>query len=78
VNGKVDEMAGKVSALEDSLKDGIQALQEALTTILTAKRVVKRGKDGKAEGIDITLPDGAVIASQRVMRDKGGKIVGAE
>jgi hypothetical protein len=78
VNGKVDEMAGKVSALEDSLKDGIQALQEALTTILTAKRVVKRGKDGKAEGIDITLPGGAVIASQRVMRDKGGKIVGAE
>lgn len=70
------EMAGQVQQLSAKLEDAIGSLQEALATVLTAKRQVRRGKDGKAEGVDILGPDGAVIASQSIQRGPDGKIAG--
>jgi hypothetical protein len=71
------EMAGQVQQLSAKLEDAIGSLQEALATVLTAKRQIRRGKDGKAEGVDVIGPDGAVIASQSVQRGPDGRIAGA-
>jgi hypothetical protein len=70
------EMAGQVQQLSAKLEDAIGSLQEALATVLTAKRQIRRGKDGKAEGVDIVGPDGAVIASQKVQRGPDGRAIG--
>jgi hypothetical protein len=71
------EMAGQVQQLSQKLEDAIGSLQEALATVLTAKRQIRRGKDGKAEGVDIVGPDGSVIASQKVQRGPDGRVAGA-
>jgi hypothetical protein len=71
------EMAGQVQQLSQKLEDAIGSLQEALATVLTAKRQIRRGKDGKAEGVDIVSKDGSVIASQKVERGPDGRIAGA-
>jgi hypothetical protein len=70
------EMAGQVQQLSAKLEDAIGSLQEALATVLTAKRQIRRGKDGRAEGVDIVGKDGAVIASQKVQRGPDGKAIG--
>lgn len=70
------EMAGQVQQLSQKLEDAIGSLQEALATVLTAKRQIRRGKDGRAEGVDILGPDGAVIASQKVQRGPDGRAIG--
>lgn len=70
------EMAGQVQQLSAKLEAAIGSLQEALATVLTAKRQVRRGANGKAEGLDILGPDGAVIASQSIQRGPDGKIMG--
>jgi hypothetical protein len=74
--GPALEMAGQVQQLSAKLEDAIGSLQEALATVLTAKRQIRRGKDGKAEGVDIVGPDGAVIASQKVQRGPDGRAIG--
>lgn len=71
------EMAGQVQQLSAKLEEAIGSLQEALATVLTAKRQIRRGKDGKAEGVDIVGPDGAVIASQKVQRGPDGRVLGS-
>jgi hypothetical protein len=71
------EMAGQVQQLSEKLEGAISSLQDALATVLTAKRQIRRGKDGKAEGVDIVGPDGGVIASQSVQRGPDGRIAGA-
>jgi hypothetical protein len=71
------EMAGQVQQLSEKLEGAITSLQDALATVLTAKRQIRRGKDGKAEGVDVVGPDGAVIASQKVQRGPDGRVTGA-
>jgi hypothetical protein len=71
------EMAGQVQQLASRLEDAIGSLQGALQTILTAKRTIRRGKDGKAEGVDITASDGSLIAQQSIQRGTDGRIAGA-
>jgi hypothetical protein len=72
------EMAGQVKELASKLEDGIESLKGALQIILTAKRVIKKGKNGKAEGVDIVAPDGSVIASQKVVRGPDGSLQGTQ
>jgi hypothetical protein len=71
------EMAGQVQQLAGKLEDAITSLQGALQTILTAKRTIRRGKDGRAEGVDIVGPDGALIAQQAIQRGPDGRIAGS-
>jgi hypothetical protein len=70
------EMAGQVQQLSAKLEDAIGSLQEALATVLTAKRQIRRGKDGRAEGVDIVDANGGVIASQKVQRGPDGRATG--
>ena len=71
------EMAGQVQQLAGKLEEAITSLQGALQTVLTAKRTIRRGKNGQAEGVDIVGPDGSVIASQKVQRGPDGRINGS-
>jgi hypothetical protein len=71
------EMANQVQQLAEQLTGAVESMKEALSTVLTAKRQIRRGKDGKAEGVDVVGPDGAVIASQSVQRGPDGRIAGA-
>lgn len=71
------ELAGQVQEMAGKLEDAVESLKGALQIILTAKRTIRRGKNGQAEGVDITGPDGALIASQSVQRGPDGRIAGA-
>jgi hypothetical protein len=71
------EMAGQVQELAGQLQDAVQSMKDALSIVLTAKRQIRRGKDGKAEGVDVVGPDGSVIASQSVQRGPDGRVVGS-
>jgi hypothetical protein len=73
ISAQVDELQQTVAEGREVLSD----MQQAIKTLITAKRQIRRGKDGKAEGVDIVGPDGAVIASQKVQRGPDGKVLGA-
>jgi len=73
----VQEVDGKVQALAEELKRVVVSIQDALATILTAKRTIRRGKDGKAEGVDIVGADGSVLAQQAIQRGADGRIAGS-
>jgi hypothetical protein len=75
-NQPAAELAGQVKELASQLGDAIESMRDALQTVLTAKRQIRRGKNGKAEGVDVIGPDGAVIASQSIQRDPDGRAVG--
>jgi hypothetical protein len=72
------EMAEEVKKLSGALAEAIESMKGALQVILTAKRQIRRGKNGKAEGVDIVGPDGSVIAQQSVVRGDDGRIAGAQ
>lgn len=71
------EMAGQVQQLAGQLEGAVESMRDALSIVLTAKRQIRRGKDGKAEGVDIVGPDGAVLAQQSVQRGPDGRIAGS-
>lgn len=71
------ELASQAQQLSQQLVEAVESMKQALQIVLTAKRTIRRGKDGRAEGVDITGPDGAVIASQKVQRGANGQIEGA-
>lgn len=72
------EMAGQVQQLAEKLEGAIGSLQDALATVLTAKRQIRRGKDGRAEGVDVVGPDGSIFASQSVVRGPDGRVAGTQ
>jgi hypothetical protein len=71
------KVADQVQTLAQRLEDAISSLSDALQTVLTAKKQIRRGKSGRVEGVDIIGPDGSVIASQSVIRDNAGRVMGA-
>jgi hypothetical protein len=75
---QVKEVGGRVETLEQQLRETSEALQGALQVLVSAKRQVRRGKNGKAEGVDILAPDGSLIASQKVVRGAAGELLGTE
>lgn len=72
------ELAGQVESMAQRLEDALQSLQGALSTVLTAKRQIRRGRDGRAEGVDVVGPDGQVLASQSVVRGPDGRVLGTQ
>ena len=72
------KVADQVQTLAQRLEDAISSLSDALQTVLTAKKQIRRGKSGRVEGVDIIGPDGSVIASQSVVRDNAGRVMGAK
>lgn len=72
------EVAAQVQQLAGKLEEAVSSLQASLATVLTAKRQIRRGKDGKAEGVDLVDEAGNVILSQKVERGPDGRVVGAQ
>jgi hypothetical protein len=72
------EMAEQVQEMAAALNEAIQQMQQAMRTLLTSKRQIRRGKNGKAEGVDIVGEDGSVLASQKVMTGPDGRIAGTQ
>lgn len=70
------EVADQVKEMANALHTALTSMQEALNVVLTAKRQIRRGKDGRAEGVDVVGPDGSVLASQKVERGPDGRVVG--
>jgi|SRR6185436_11049265 len=66
----------KFGELEKVMKTSLSQIGEMFNAITQTKRRIKRGKDGRAEGVDILTPDGQVIASQKVERGADGRVVG--
>ena len=71
-------MAQQVQEMAAALNDAMQQMKQAMSTLLTAKRQIRRGKNGKAETVDIVGEDGAVIASQKVLTGPDGRISGTQ
>jgi hypothetical protein len=70
------QLAQQVQAMAEELKGALTDMRESLAMIVTAKRQIRRGKDGRAEGVDIVGQDGSVIASQKVQRGPDGRAIG--
>lgn len=71
------ELASQVQQMAGKLEEAVESLKSALQVVLTAKRTIKRGKNGQAEGVDVVGPDGSVIASQSIQRGPDGRIAGS-
>ena len=74
-----NKISSQVEELSNAVNEGrevIGELQQLIKTLVTAKRQIRRGKDGKAEGVDIVGDDGSVIASQKVQRGPDGRAIG--
>jgi hypothetical protein len=69
---QLTDKASRADAVEKQFTELAQAFQ----TMQNAPRRVKRGKDGKAEAIEIIGEDGAVLVSKKVVRGKDGRIEG--
>jgi hypothetical protein len=70
------DMAKETERMAGQLQQSIDALQGALGILLNSKRQIRRGKDGKAEGVDVISPDGNLIASKSIQRASDGRIIG--
>ena len=71
-----NDVATEAKSMAAQLADAVESMKEALSVILTAQKRIRRGKDGRAEGVDTVTSDGAVIASQAVQRGPDGRIIG--
>lgn len=78
ITDQLQGLAEGIRGLAAELNAALTDMRESLSIALTAKRQIRRGKDGRAEGVDIVAPDGAVIASQRVVRGPDGRVMGTE
>lgn len=66
----------EVSSIVTQLREELSKVQQATSALMGAKRQIRRGKDGKAEGVDLVGPDGNVLGSQKVVRGPNGSIEG--
>lgn len=73
-----DSMEKELREAQAAVDEAQRQVQQAVEFVQKSKRVIRRGKGGKAEGVDILAPDGQLIAQQKVVRGADGRIVGAE
>jgi hypothetical protein len=68
----------RAEEMQTKVMQSIQALQEALQQVAFSRRVIRRGKNGKGEGVDIVSPTGDLIASQKILRGPDNRVLGTE
>lgn len=74
------DMAEQVSGMANHLTGVMAGVHQAIGHmhgLMTAQRRIRRGKDGKALGVDLLGPDGSLLASQSVERGPDGRIAGS-
>jgi hypothetical protein len=64
----------KVSGMIEKLSESM----EEAKSLMKASRRIKRGKDGKVEGVEVVSPTGEVIASKGVVRGPDGRVAGLQ
>ena len=72
-----NEEAQQIQQQIAQLGEAVNHLAQMVSRAVTAQRRIRRGKDGRAEGVDLVDSEGAVIASQRVHRGSDGRIAGS-
>lgn len=60
-----------------ALGDAVNQLAQTMTRAMTAQRRIRRGKDGRAEGVDVVDSDGNLLMQQAVQRGADGRIAGS-
>ncbi len=78
VDERMAEVGQSVQGLQQQLAATVEQLQQAIHTIVNAKRTIRRGKDGRAEGVDTHGPDGSLISSKKVLRGPDGRVIGSQ
>lgn len=71
-----EKLEATLSKSVEELRQSTDAIQQALGVLVNARRVIRKGKNGKAEGVDILTQEGELIASQKVVRDGNGNLMG--
>lgn len=71
-----DEIAKREQAAAQANAEA-DAMRKALETISSAPRRLKRGKDGKAEAVELLDENGNVMLSKQVVRGPDGRVAGA-
>lgn len=66
------QQAQAVSAVLTQIMDKLQSM----SSVISAKKRVVKGKDGKASAIEMLGQDGAVLGSQKIVRGPDGSIEG--
>jgi hypothetical protein len=75
---KLNEIGSKTEAVQKQLEQTVESMQDALRVLIGSKRSIRRGKDGRAEGVDILSPEGELIAQQKIARGPDGRALGTE
>jgi hypothetical protein len=69
----VDSASQKMT---DDLHEALESVKGALEILVNSRKQIRRGKDGRAEGVDVLAPDGTLIASHSVQRGNDGRVIG--
>lgn len=72
VTGELMQQAQAVGAVLQNIMNKLQSIN----SVVSAKKRVVKGKDGRAAAIEMVGEDGAVLGSQRIVRGKDGSIEG--
>lgn len=72
VTSELTQQAQAISSILQQVMDKLQSM----SSVISAKKRVVKGKSGKAEAIEMLGEDGAVLGSQRIVRGKDGSIEG--
>ena len=62
----------------NQIQSALETMHGHMKNMMTAQKRVKRGKDGKVEGVEVISPDGELLATQGVVRGPDGKITGVQ
>jgi hypothetical protein len=71
------EEAEQIQQQIGQLSEAVQQLAQVFTKAITAQKRIRRGKDGRPEGVDLVDSDGQLINSQRLLRGPDGRVAGS-
>lgn len=72
VTSELMQQAKQIGTVLESVMDKLQSIN----SVVSAKKRVKKGANGKAEAIELLGDDGAVIGAQKILRGRDGSIEG--
>jgi hypothetical protein len=70
------EEAEEIKQSVGQIQQAVQQLTEIVGLAFASKKRIKRGADGRAEGVETVTPEGEVIATHKVERGPDGRVVG--
>lgn len=74
---EINKQTQNISSIHETLNRALDAVTHA-GKLATAKRQIRRAKDGTVEGVDLIGHDGTVIQSNTAVKDQNGRIIGMQ